>query len=402
MAINSCNKSIVVVCLIRFKNCRNFNFSSRKTQTIRNKNLQASDFVVDLLHWFRENKRDLPWRRTRDPYAIWVSEIMLQQTQVLTVIPFYYRFMDAFPSVGGLASAKLQDVLKIWEGLGYYARARNLHKAAQIIMEKYSGGFPDNLDDVLKLPGIGRYTAGAILSIAFDKPIPILDGNAARVLSRVLLFEEPINTHGAKEKLWQAAKSLLPADNPGEFNQALMELGALVCTPQNPSCEACPLQEICLAKAAHREREIPIRNKTKQIPHVHVSAGVIWKDGEILITLRPTDKMLGGLWEFPGGKCKMGESFEACALREISEELGIEVEVTEHFMDVKHAYSHFKMTLHMFHCRYISGKPVLNGVDAFQWVTPEGLLKLPFPAADGKVIREILRQSPSIGKPLGK
>lgn len=350
--------------------------------------------LENLLRWFGRSKRDLPWRRTRDPYAIWISEIMLQQTQVLTVIPFYYRFLEAFPTVGDLASAKLQDVLKIWEGLGYYARARNLHKAAKIVVEKFGGHFPHRLQEVLELPGVGRYTAGAILSIAFNDPIPILDGNVARVLSRLFLFEEPINAHGAKEKLWQMASNILPPKNPGQFNQALMELGALLCTPQNPSCEACPLQESCLARANNRENDIPIKIRKKRVPHVHVSAAVIWKDGKILITLRPTDKMLGGLWEFPGGKCEKEESFSECVLREINEELGIEVEITEHFMDVKHAYSHFKMTLHMFHCRYVSGEPVLNGVDAFQWVSPERLLELPFPAADGKVIREILRQSP--------
>jgi len=321
---------------------------------------------------------------------------MLQQTQVLTVIPYYYRFLEAFPTIGTLASADLEEVLKVWEGLGYYARARNLHKAAGIIVEEFDGRFPDKLQDVLKLPGIGRYTAGAILSIAFGVPIPILDGNVARVLSRVLLFEEPLNTHRAKEKLWQMAESLLPSNNPGEFNQALMELGALVCTPQSPSCKICPLQEICLSRVNRRENEIPVKIKKKPVPHVDVSAGIIWANGKILITRRPTDKMLGGLWEFPGGKCEKGESFEQCLLREISEELSIRVEIIAHFMDVKHAYSHFKMTLHMFDCRYVSGKPVLNGVDAFQWVSPEDLLELPFPAADGKVIREILRQTPII------
>ena len=358
--------------------------------------MQTTGLTKKLLYWFSANRRDLPWRRTRDPYAIWISEIMLQQTQVLTVIPYYYRFLEAFPTIRDLASADLEEVLKIWEGLGYYARARNLHKAAQTIVKEFKGNFPDNLQDVLKLPGIGRYTAGAILSIAFNDPIPILDGNVARVLSRVLLFKEPINTHRAKEKLWQIAENLLPSENPGEFNQALMELGALVCTPKNPSCETCPLQEICLSKANHRENDIPIKIKKKKVPHMHVSAGIIWANGKILITRRPTNKMLGGLWEFPGGKCEKGESFEQCLLHEISEELSIRVEIIGHFMDVKHAYSHFKMTLHMFHCRHVLGEPVLNGVDAFQWVYPEGLLELPFPAADGKVIRKILRHAPAI------
>ncbi|HDK35992.1 MAG TPA: A/G-specific adenine glycosylase, partial [Bacteroidetes bacterium] len=331
---------------------------------------QKADYQKALLNWFQKNKRDMPWRRTRDPYAIWISEVMLQQTQVISVIPYYNRFLKAFPTIETLAGADLQKVLKVWEGLGYYARARNLQKAAKIIVAQFKGKFPDNPQEVAKLPGIGRYTMGAILSIAFGKSIPVLDGNAARVLSRLLLFEEPVTKPQAKEKLWAAAEILIPDKEPAQYNQALMELGAVVCTPKTPLCGKCPLQPFCRANFMGRQAEIPVREKRKKVPYYHVSAGIIWRDGKILITLRPTNKMLGGLWEFPGGKCEEGESYEECLLREVAEELSIRIKVEAHVLDVRHAYTHFKITLHTYRCKFMAGEPVLAGADDFRWVAP--------------------------------
>ncbi len=349
-------------------------------------------FQEKLLAWFEKNKRDLPWRHNRTPYAVWISEIMLQQTQVQFVVGYFNRFVHRFPSIEALASAPLQDVLKAWEGLGYYSRARNLHRAAQTILSKFGGNFPQTKADVLSLPGIGRYTAGAILSLAFGQREPLLDGNVTRVLSRVFLIDDPIEGTETRKRLWNLAETLLPEKGAGHHNEALMELGATVCTPRDPRCDACPLRELCGAFSLKRQNELPHRRPKKSVPHHDVAAGVIWKDEEILVTLRPTDKMLGGLWEFPGGKCLENESLEACLKREILEELGLHVRVREHFMDVKHAYSHFKITLHMFHCDYLGGEPILDGVDDYRWIFPQELLDLPFPAADGRVIRELLKQ----------
>ncbi len=371
------------------------NKEDRKIDRLKNEGvaLDPEDFQEKLVAWFDQNGRDLPWRRLRNPYTVWVSEIMLQQTQVRSVVDYFVRFVEQFPTVEALAGAPLQDVLKAWEGLGYYSRARNLHKAARLVVEKYGGRLPNKKSAILKLPGIGRYTAGAILSLAFGAREPVLDGNVGRVLSRVFFLEEPIETSHAKERLWHLADALLPAKEAGKFNEALMELGAVVCTPREPACGACPVREMCGAFARGKQNELPLRKPRKKVPHYDVAAGVIWNAGKILVTLRPTDKMLGGLWEFPGGKCEQGESLEACLRREIREELGLEIRVREPFLKVRHAYSHFKITLHMFHCDFLGGEPVLNGVDAFRWVQRRELLELPFPAADGRVIQKILAES---------
>ncbi len=360
--------------------------------TKRTQGLDPVLFEKKLAAWFEKNKRDLPWRRLRNPYTVWISEIMLQQTQVRSVVDYFIRFLEQFSTVEALASAPLQDVLKAWEGLGYYSRARNLHRAAGLIVEKYGGQLPSEKSEILKLPGIGRYTAGAILSLAFGAREPALDGNVSRVLSRVFLLELPIDTTAAKRELWKLAEALLPEKEVGRHNEALMELGATLCTPREPNCAACPVREMCRAFARGKQTELPLRSPRKKVPHYDVAAGVIWNDGQILITLRPTDKMLGGLWEFPGGKCRQDETLEACLRREIREELGLEIRVREHFQDVRHAYSHFKITLHMFHCDFLGGEPVLDGVDAFRWVKPSELLTLPFPAADGRVIQKILAE----------
>ncbi len=355
--------------------------------------LNVEIFQKRLADWFEKNRRDLPWRRFRTPYTVWVSEIMLQQTQVRSVAEYFTRFVAKFPNIESLAQAPLQDVLKVWEGLGYYSRARNLHRAAKMVLERFGGQLPDSKEAILQLPGIGPYTAGAILSLAFGVPEPVLDGNVIRVLSRVFLFEEPVDSSKGKATLWQLAEELLPSEAPGRHNEALMELGATVCTPREPECAVCPVRDFCGAFSTERQAELPVRNPRKKTPHYHVAAGVIWKDGEILITLRPTDKMLGGLWEFPGGKCLSGETLETCLQREIREELNLTVRVGRHFMDVKHAYSHFKITLHMFHCEFLGGRPKLNGVDDFRWVQPKQLRELPFPAADVRVIRKILNDN---------
>jgi A/G-specific adenine glycosylase len=342
-----------------------------------------------LLKWFRTNARDLPWRKNRTPYAVWVSEIMLQQTQVTTVIPYFNRFMKRFPTVEKLARAKQDTVLKHWEGLGYYSRGRNLHTAAKLIVSDYGGQLPDTVDELQKIPGIGRYTAGAIASIAFNRPAPILDGNVIRVLSRLFCIEGNPKDDATKKKLWQLAETLVHIKHPGDFNEAMMELGAMVCTPQNPQCPKCPLKNQCQAIKTGRQAELPVKQKQAPLPHYSIVVGIVFKGDKILIDKRRQNALLGGLWEFPGGKKKSGESFKTAVAREVKEETGIEIKVGKKLCIVKHTYSHFKITLHAYRCEYASGTANPLGCDAVKWATLNELKKYAFPAANTKIINEL-------------
>jgi A/G-specific adenine glycosylase len=344
-----------------------------------------------LLRWYDAQARDLPWRATPAPYAVWVSEIMLQQTQVATVLPYYERWMAQFPTVEALAAAPLDAVLKAWQGLGYYARARNLHKAAQQVVAAHGGQLPDSVEALLKLPGIGRYTAGAIASIAFGRRAAALDGNLKRVFARLTALEEPINRPAGERALWAIAETLLPEQRVGDWNQALMDLGATVCISGTPRCLLCPLRGLCEAQRQGKQDEIPHKIARKPRPHYTVTAGVIW-DGareHLLIAQRPEDKMLGGLWEFPGGKCEPGESLAECLQRELREELAIEVEVGEELVVVEHGYTHFSITLHALHCTHIAGEPTPLGVAACRWVTLDDLDAFPWPRTDLQIIEAL-------------
>ena len=347
-------------------------------------------FSSPLLRWYHKNKRAMPWRDTRDPYRILVSEIMLQQTQVQTVIPYYHRFLKAFPTFHALANAPLDRVLKQWEGLGYYSRARNLHALAKDVVKNHRGQLPRRYDEVLALPGIGRYTAGAVLSIAFDQHFPVLDGNVQRVLTRCSLIEENVKDSATQKKLWALATQLLPKKETGNYNQALMELGATVCTPRAPSCSQCPLRRGCKALKAGRQEEFPVKDKAKAVPQFKIGAGIIWNGNKILIGQRPLKGLLGGLWEFPGGKLEPGETLAQCVKREIKEELDVTVKVGKKVAEVPHAYSHFKIVLHAFDCVYQSGRPKAIGCRAWKWVTPHELTTLAFPAANQPIIAQLL------------
>ena len=344
-------------------------------------------FRRELIAWYETHRRQMPWRETTDPYRIWVSEVMLQQTQVRTVEEYYRCFVAQFPTVERLARAEVGAVMKAWEGLGYYGRARNLHRAAQVVADRFGGRVPDTLEGLLSLPGVGRYTAGAILSIAFGRRAPVLDGNVIRVLTRFFHLTDDVAKAGTQRMLWSLADTLLPAKRVHDFNQGLMELGALVCTPRKPACPSCPVAIHCEANRLSIQGELPVRAPRKPVPHYDVTAGVIWKNGRFLITLRPSKGLLGGLWEFPGGKREEGEDLPACLKREIREELGIEIEVGEGLVSVKHAYSHFRITLHVFDCRYAGGKIRLLACDDYRWITSEELDAFAFPAADRKVIQ---------------
>ncbi len=346
-----------------------------------------------LLAWGRTHARPFPWRQNRDPYVVWVSETMLQQTQIATVIPYLERWLERFPTVEALAQASLEDVLKVWEGLGYYARARHLHRAARIIVERHGGRIPASREALLALPGIGPYTAGAILSLAYGQDEPILDGNARRVLTRVFGIEEDPRRPAVERRLWDLARAILVPGEARTVNEALMDLGREVCTPRSPRCDVCPLADLCVAHATGREDELPVRPPRRRVPHYTVTAGVIWNgEGRVLLAQRPPEGLLGGLWEFPGGKVEPGETLEACLRRELQEELDIEVEVGPPVGTVQHAYSHFRITLHAFHCRLIAGCPRPLCVAAWRWVRPYEVRAFPMPRADIKVV-ELLEQA---------
>lgn len=344
-----------------------------------------------LLAWYDANKADLPWRGA-PPYHVWLSEIMLQQTQIDTVIPYYERFLQAYPTIHELAAAPLDDVLKQWEGLGYYSRARNLHKTAKIVSQDMNGEFPRTAEELKALPGIGAYTSGAVASIAFGESVPVVDGNVIRVLSRLCDIDEDVTQTSTKNKFWAIATDLVPEKRAGDYNQALMELGQKICTPRNPSCAECPVQSQCQAFANGTQEDRPVKKKRAPTPHYDVAAGLIRNDaGKLLIAQRPNDGLLGGLWEFPGGKQEKGETIQDCLKRELQEELAIDVEVGKFFVQVKHAFTHFKITLYAYECRYLGAmdgydEPQAIEAQAWAWVTEDELDNYSFGKADRDVI----------------
>jgi A/G-specific adenine glycosylase len=347
-----------------------------------------------LLAWFREHRRDLPWRRSRDPYRVWVAEMMLQQTRVATAVPYFERFVSRFPDLASLARAPLDDVLKAWEGLGYYRRAQAVKRTAELLVADGERGIPADFDRLLALPGIGRYTAGAVMSLGFNQPYPIQDGNVRRVLCRLWAVGAKPQSATVQRWLWSAAERLIPRGRAGEFNEALMELGATVCTDRAPRCADCPLRRQCDACASGVPTAFPRPAKARPLPHYDVVAAIIQRAGRVLVTKRKSSSMLGGLWEFPGGKIEPGESAEQCLHREIAEELGIEVRIDRAFVRVKHAYSHFRITLHTFLCRHRRGRARALGSDGLRWARPAELQALAFPKADRVVLAALLRESP--------
>jgi A/G-specific adenine glycosylase len=346
-----------------------------------------------LVTWYEQHRRDLPWRNSEDPYAIWVAEIMLQQTRVETVMAYYEPFLARFPTIQSLAAATLDDVLKAWEGLGYYTRARNLHTAAQWVLQELGGRLPSTPEALLHLPGVGRYTAAAIASIAFGQDAIALDGNLRRVLCRIFAIDDDPGRLSTQRRLEKLAMIMLPPGRAGDFNQALMDLGATICSRSSPRCLICPLLKACQAQEEGIQNELPLRATRSQRPHRDVTAGVIWDgNGHFLITQRPLDGMLGGLWEFPGGKRRPGETLPACLRREIAEELEIEIEVGDLLYTVDHAFTHFHMTLYTFDCRWLSGTPQRVGCTDLRWVTLSEIDAFAFPVADQKIIAFLRNQ----------
>jgi A/G-specific adenine glycosylase len=347
----------------------------------------------DLLDWYAEAQRDLPWRHTRDAYRIWVSEVMLQQTQVRTVIPYYERFLARFPDVTSLAKAPLDDVLKLWEGLGYYARARNLHAAARELVANHKARVPHDPDRFGALPGVGAYIRAAVTSIAFARPLAVVDGNVKRVLARAFGVEEAVDRPLGARAIQVLADQLLDRNEPGNFNQALMELGALVCRPANPDCLQCPWSHACVARAEGSPENYPRKAPRRAVPTAHIAIGVVARRGRVLITRRAESAMLGGLWEFPGGKIRAGESAADACRREIREETGLDVDVVERVTRVRHAYTHLKVEIDVFRCVHKQGRVRLRGPVDHRWILLEETAQYAFPKANHKFL-SVLKQAP--------
>lgn len=332
----------------------------------------------------------MPWRGITDPYRIWVSEVMLQQTQVKKVIGYYENFIDRFPDIDTLAASSIQDVLKVWEGLGYYARARNLHKAAQLVVKDFNCEIPKDYTSFRSLPGVGDYSAAAVLSIAFNLPYAAVDGNIKRVLSRLFLMDNPVNDSSSIKVFQERADLILNRDKPGCFNQAMMELGATVCRPQSPTCVVCPVNSYCKAVKVGLQNEYPYRRKTEKSPEYNIAAGIIYKGSDILIIQRPLDGLLGGLWEFPNGNLNNGETSEEACIRHISESTNLSVSNLNYLTQVKHAYTHFKIVVDAFECEYIHGDLQLNGPIDAKWIKVDELQDFPLPKATHKIIEKLI------------
>ncbi len=336
--------------------------------------------------WYEGNQRALPWRETRDPYRIWVSEVMLQQTRVDTVIPYYHRFLRRFPNVAALAAADREEVLKAWEGLGYYGRARNLHRAARMVDDELDGVVPGDRKAFQRLPGVGDYISAAVLSIAFNQPFAVVDGNVKRVLARICKIETPVNTSPGHKSVQKKADALLDRSRPSLFNQAVMELGALVCTPAEPDCGACPVSSFCRAFRDGSVSEFPRKQKKKATPTRTFAVGVVRDNAKMLIVRRPSRGLLGGLWEFPGGEIGSKETPEEACIRGIREQTGLVVDAGAFVARVRHAYSHFKVVMNVYVCGLVSGEIRLNGHADHRWAALHELAAHPFHKAVHKFL----------------
>ena len=358
----------------------------------------AADLSTALLTWWeRHGRGGIPWKllpgggrpapeQDLDPYGIWIAEVMLQQTQLAVALPYWERWMVAFPTVEALATASIDEVRLQWQGLGYYSRARRLHEAAQLLVGR---PWPRTLEGWMALPGVGRTTAGSILSSAFNASLPILDGNVKRVLGRLTAHLRPPARDQAL--FWSWSEALLDPLRPRDVNQALMDLGATVCTPRTPSCGACPWQPHCAAYASGDPCRWPVTNAPKPLPFQVIGVGVVLNTaGEVLIDQRLEEGLLGGMWEFPGGKQEEGETIETCIARELKEELGIAVTIRDELITVDHAYSHKKLRFVVHLCDWVSGTPQPLASQQVRWVRPDDLKNYPFPAANAKIIAALL------------
>jgi A/G-specific adenine glycosylase len=346
-----------------------------------------------LLLWYRRNRRDLPWRRTHDPYRIWVSEIMLQQTQVDTVVPYYHRFIKALPNVAALAAADEHDVLRLWEGLGYYRRARQLHRAAGDIVKRHAGRFPRSLEDVRQLPGIGRYTAGAILSIAYDQRAPILEANTIRVFARLVAMDADLGTTASQQTLWTVAETVLPRRNCRDFNQALMELGSLVCTPRSPRCDQCPLASVCESNRRGIQEQIPRRRAKLPSEDVLEASVAVRRRGDLLLRRRTSGERWAGLWDFLRFplSARLGEARRRELVDSVRQQSGLAVQGLRSVATLKHGVTRFRITLECYTAESIAARPRLSPGE-WRWVDPVELNSLPL-SVTGRRFSRLLEEA---------
>lgn len=341
-------------------------------------------FQHRLLAWYNENKRDLPWRKGRDPYHIWVSEIMLQQTKVDTVLPYFERFTELFPTIDHLASASEEKVLKAWEGLGYYSRARNLHKGVKEVQSKYQGKVPDSKENILDISGVGPYTAGAILSIAYNKPLPAVDGNVMRVISRIYNLFDDISKGKTRSKIENIVEQLIPEEIPGDFNQALMELGALICTPKSPHCLLCPVLELCEGRKEGNEEKLPIKAKKKSPKVIYRISLVIQTEDKVVLVKRPSEGLLANMWELPSIE-HTSPLFKEEWEENIYNHFRLIPQLQEVWMNVQHTFSHIHWNLQIYELNQYEGKLP----DYFTWINKDQLSELAFPKAYQEAIKRI-------------
>ena len=348
-----------------------------------------------LLAWYDEHQRDLPWRNTTDPYPVWISEVMLQQTQVQTVIPYYLKFLEHFPSIAALAQADTDALLRLWAGLGYYSRARNLQRAAQIVVEKYGGRFPQSHTDVLALPGIGRYTAAAIVSIAFGQSYAVLDGNVSRVLARLLSMSGDPKSSAVQNRLWEAAQQLLPGARPGDFNQAVMELGATVCSPRQPRCLLCPWARQCLARQQGQQELLPEKARQDKSRRSLRAAVVIRHRGRFLIVRRSGQRLLEGFWEFPSVELRRRGGSAKRLTRLAAETFGFNVRAVEPLLTIKHSITTRRIELQVFRAQLAVGVSCRINDSNCRWVRLKDMSQYPFAAASQRIVEELNRVAKS-------
>ncbi len=358
-----------------------------------------ADWIAELrralLLWFETHQRPTPWRENPDPYRVWVSEVMLQQTQTATVIPYFERFIARFPTVQALADAPLEEVLRYWEGLGYYSRARNLHRAAQLIAQN-GGQLPSTPDRLRELPGVGAYTAGAIASIAFQQPAPVVDGNVIRVLARLLWLKGDLKTHAALQRLWQLAEQLVDPERPGDFNQAMMELGSTVCVPLQPRCSECPVSHLCEAYQRGQPNAVPEPSRRTPPRKVVDVSAIIERDGRFLLAQRAPDGLWGGLWEFPRATRDGRETLETVAQRAAAQ-VGLQVEPRAAILCVKHTVTYFKIQLYGYLCMWQSGEAHTEAYQAIAWALPEEMADYPLSAPQRRLAVALLSNAQQIG-----
>ena len=342
-----------------------------------------------LLAWYHANKRTLPWRGRTSAYAVWVSEIMLQQTRVETVIPYFEKWMRLFPDIQALAQASEHDVLNAWEGLGYYSRARNLHRAAKLVVDQYDGNIPRDLTELRKLPGIGRYTLGAIASIAFGMDVSALDGNIKRVYARFFDIEEPVDVPVGEKILWGLADKYLPKGHAGDYNQALMDLGATICVPKNPRCLICPVMKLCQARQNGTQDERPVMKPKKEVPHYVNAAGVVIERKRVLLAQRPSQGLLASMWEFPNGRVNGDPAKGLSKALKTEYNLSLRVKRGQDSLGiVQHGYSHFSVTVHVFPCELISRPKGTN----LKWVALKEMENYPMGRIDRQIANIIITE----------